>query len=450
MRLTFFGAARGVTGSCFLLEAGGKKLLIDCGLFQGTWFAGEENAHPFYFSAKEIDAVLITHAHADHVARIPKLHHAGFRGPMYATTPTRDLAELILYDSVKLMSYDAVEFNAPILYTEHDVRAVLRQFKDVRYRKPFELFPGVRVTFFDAGHILGSAFILIEAEGKRIVFSGDLGNPPTPILEDTDKLPATDYLVCETTYGGRIHEEKKVRVQLLRQTILDVIQNKGILMIPVFAMERTQEILYELNGMVEQREIPRVPIFLDSPLAIGMTEVYKKYPQYFDKEARALLKKGDDIFSFPSLTFTRDKESSKRINNVKPPKIILAGSGSGIGGRILHHEKRYLSDPKNCLLIVSWQIPGSLGRQLLEGAKEIKIHHEKIRVRAHIRKINGYSSHADQAQLLSFIENAKKDLKKVFLVHGEEDQQKIFARELQSRCVGSTIIIPKFKQSFEL
>ncbi len=449
MKLSFFGAARAVTGSSFLLELGEKKILIDCGLFQGVWFAGEENARPFYFSAKDIDAVLITHAHADHVARIPKLHHAGFRGPIYATSPTRDLAELILYDSVKLMSYDAVEFNAPILYTEHDVRAVLHQFKNIPYRKPFELSPGIKVTFFDAGHVLGSSFILIEAQGKRIVFSGDLGNPPTPILEDTDILPATDYLVCETTYAMRVHEEKKVRVELLKQTILEVIRDKGVLMIPVFAMERTQEILYELNTMVEQREIPRLPIFLDSPLAIGMTAVYKKYPQYFDKEARALLKKGDDIFSFPSLTFTRDKEASKRINTIKPPKIILAGSGSGIGGRILHHEKRYLSDPKNCLLIVAWQIPGSLGRKLLEGEKEVRIHNEKIRVRAKIRKINGYSAHADSPQLVSFIEGAKDTLKKVFLVHGEEDQQKKFTRELQKRLTCS-IIIPKFKQSFEL
>lgn len=448
MKLSFFGAARAVTGSNFLLEAAGKRILIDCGLFQGSWFAAEEN-EKFQYDPASIDAVLITHAHADHAGRLPKLVHEGFEGKIYATRPTKDLAKLILMDSVKIMGYDQREFGAPPLFSEADVAVTMRAFREIGYQRKREIFPGIVVEYFDAGHILGSAFIVVEAEGKRIAFSGDLGNSPTPLLPDLARLPEVDYAVCETTYGNRVHEDRVSRTKLLREAITDVVGRKGVLMIPVFAMERTQEILFELNDMVENKDVPSVPIFLDSPLAIDMTGVYKKYASFYNNDARRQVEGGDDIFAFPRLTFTRSKDESRQINGMAAPKVILAGSGFGTGGRILHHEKRYLGDPKSCVLMVSWQIPGSLGRALKDGEKKVVIHDEPIKVRAEIRAIGGYSAHADMPGLISFLRPAQKSLKKVFLVHGEDDQQKAFRRQLDTD-LHVPAAIPKFKQSFEL
>lgn len=449
MKLTFLGAVRTVTGSNFLLETEGKKILVDCGMWQGTWFASQENHEAFYFDPSEIDYVLITHAHVDHIGRLPKLYKEGFRGKILCIEPTVDLARIILLDSVKVMWYEQNEFGYEPLFDENDVKQVLQLFKKIKYNQTIELYPNVKAIFYDAGHILGSAFIEIKAEGKKLVFSGDLGNPPVPFLNPTAPLPEVDYLIIESTYGNRVHEDKKRRKLILERTIEDTVTSKGVLMIPSFALERTQEILYELNELVEHNRIPKVPIFLDSPLAIHATEVYKSYSNYFNKEAKELVFTGDDIFQFPTLTITETKQESKKINEIKAPKVIIAGSGSGTGGRILYHEERYLSDPNSTVLIIAWQIPGSLGRDLIEHKKIVYIHNREIKVKAQIKAIGGYSAHADNPALLRFIKPSIGKLKKIFLVHGEDEAQKYLADEIKEKFQIPTER-PKFKQSFEL
>ena len=291
---------------------------------------------------------------------------------------------------------------------------------------------------------MGSSFICVFTnEGKKIVFSGDLGNVATPLVKDTEPLFDTDYILIESTYGNRIHENLDIRKDMLENSIEETVKAGGTLLIPAFAMERTQDILFELNELVENGRIPKIPIFIDSPLAIKLTSVYKKYsqdPDYFDEESLAVMRRGDKIFDFPGLKFTLTTEQSKEINNVFPPKVIIAGSGMSQGGRILHHEMRYLPDPKSSILFIGYQAKGSLGRQILEGAKSVKIFGEDIQVRCKIRNISGYSAHADQIKLLNWLKSAHSNFKKVFVVQGEEDQAIPFAQKIVDELAAETII----------
>jgi len=421
MRLHFYGAAKMVTGANYLLEINGKKILIDCGLFQGEKFADKLNYEDWKFKPEEIDCVLITHSHIDHIGRLPKLYKDGFLGNIYSTPPTRDFAELALIDSANLLRKEAEEIGKMPLYAVDDIPALMEKWIGVGYYKKIEIAPGVNFTFYNAGHILGSAFILIEANGKKIIFSGDMGNPPVLFLNPPDKIDDVDYVILESAYGDRGHNHIEKRRALLEDLIEEAVLNKGVLLIPAFAMERTQQMLFEINELVEKKKIPYLPIFIDSPLAMKFIGVYTKYQNYFNKETLEIIKSGDEIFNFPGLEFTYTRAQSEKIEKTPPPKIIIAGSGMMQGGRIINHLINYLSDSKNILLIVSYQAKDSLGRKILDGAKEVEILGQKIKVGAKVVHIDSYSAHADQTQLLYWLASARKKIKKVFVVQGEEE-----------------------------
>jgi len=429
MQLSFYGGTGEATGANYILESNGKKIMVDCGLHQGSHYAERENFESFDYDPKEVSAVFITHSHLDHIGRLPSLVRAGFSGTIYSTGATRDFAELMLIDSEHLLKKEAEREKRDPLYNEEDVSQVMRQWKGLNYHQEIEE-SGFKVKLFDAGHILGSAIIHIEAEGKTIVFSGDLGNSPAPIIQPTETIPFADYCVIESTYGDRVHENVDKRREMLEGAVRDTVKAGGTLMIPTFAMERTQELLYHLHQLFEEKKIPRVPVFIDSPLAIKLTAVYKKHESYFNKETQDIAKSGDDILNFPGLQFTLTTEQSKDINNVPAPKIVVAGSGMSNGGRILHHELRYLPDPKSEIIFVGYQAEGSLGRQLLDGATEVRIFGENVDVRCRKLNIPGYSAHADQPRLLNWLGSMKGSLKKVFVVQGEQQSSETLAHKI--------------------
>jgi metallo-beta-lactamase family protein len=434
-QLTFHGGAKSVTGSNYLLESGDTKILIDCGMTQGSKFAEDKNFDSFPYNPADIDALFITHAHIDHTGRIPKLYKEGFRGHIYSTPPTKDFAEYLLIDSESILRREAEAAGKTPLYDIRDVRNILKSWKKIPYHKHIRV-KDFSIEFFDAGHILGSSFIGITTpEGKRIIFSGDLGNMPNPLLKDTEPIGQADYVLVESTYGGRTHEAVEERSKIFEQAIEQTVKSKGVLMIPAFAMERTQQLLFELNDFVEKKQIPRIPIYIDSPLAIKITAIYKKYsqdPDYFDSEAIEQIRHGDAIFDFPGLHLTLTSQQSREINDAQAPKIIIAGSGMSQGGRILHHEKRYLSDPNSTILFVGYQAEDSLGREILEGAKEVIIDDKRISVRCKVQAIGGYSAHADQPKLLEWLQTILNKPKHIFVVQGEEEQAAALAAKINS------------------
>ncbi|MEK9183392.1 MAG: MBL fold metallo-hydrolase [Patescibacteria group bacterium] len=449
MNLTFCGADLEVTGSCHLLEHDGKKYLIDCGLFQTSHFIDKRNYEPFPFDPAEIEAVIITHAHLDHVGRLPKLTREGFKGKIYANLATVDLTRLMLLDAVEIMRYNQKKYGDQMLFDENNVKSVGRQMVGLDYDKKRRLSEDLFFTLRDAGHILGSAWVEIEGAGKKIVFSGDIGNSHVPIVCETRALGAIDYLVMESTYGNRNHESVENRIYLLQNAIIRAVLRGGVLMIPAFSLERTQELLYEINNLLENNLIPSVPIFLDSPLAADATDVYKKYSRYFDEAAQYLVSRGDDLFRFPQLKITRSSEESKTINAVPPPKIIIAGSGMMNGGRIQHHLLRYLPDSKNMLLIVAYQAGNTLGRQLLQKEKRVKIYGQEIQVKAEIKAIGAYSAHGDQNKIMEWVKGAKKVPEKIFLTHGEKESMKALEKRLKKE-TGAKVVLPDFGMKIEL
>ncbi len=453
MQLSFHGGAREVTGACYLLESQSasrrNKILVDCGLFQGTQECEELNFKPFAFKAAEIDAVFITHAHLDHIGRLPKLMREGFGGEIFSTAPTKDLAALMLDDALNLS-----ERQGKSLYDREDLEKTLARWKVISYQE--ELASGdFKIKFYEAGHILGSAMIRINAEdlsaqaGRKFLFSGDLGNIPSVLLPPPEIFHDVEYLIIESTYGNRAHEEAKERVLSLERAVEDITARGGALMIPAFATERTQEILHLLNEMLLFKRIPEIPVFVDAPLAIRVTEVFEKYPLFYKEEIRELFKKHPNLFRFKKLKLTQTVEESKAINNVPAPKVILAGSGMMNGGRILHHAKRYLGDPKSILLVIGYQAAGSLGRRLLDGEKQVKILGEEIAVEAEVRLIQGFSAHADNPQLFKFTEANRDSLQKVFVVQGEEPEALHFSQEIKDR-LGVQADAPVLGEKFEI
>lgn len=442
MKLKFYGAANEVTGSNHILEGEGVTVMVDCGFFQGVKVCDVKNTEPFPYNVASVDALFVTHAHLDHVGRIPKLFNEGFKGKIYSTPPTREIAKLILEDTVRIIEEEAKDDNHEPLFREDAVHRAMEHWETVPYEKVVELPGNLSARFLDAGHILGSSMVEFTHNGKKLLFSGDLGNSPSPLLPDTAGISGIDYLVTEATYGDRVHQDLSERTNQLKQAIEDVIKNKGVLMIPAFSVERTQDLLLELNEMVEGHQIPEIPIFVDSPLAIRVTKVYSAYETYFNQETKDLIKSGDDIFKFPKLRFTERPSDSVAIREVPAPKIIIAGSGMSNGGRIMHHEQNYLSDPRNILLIVGYQAVGTTGRMLEEGAKNINIFNQDVPVRAKIVTINGYSAHKDRDALINFVAEAKGTLKKVFVVHAELGAGLFFAQRVRDY-LDIAVAVPK-------
>jgi metallo-beta-lactamase family protein len=437
-KLTFCSGAETVTGSDFLLEGPldttGRplvRILVDCGLVQGEKIASEANWEPFAYNPVEIDYLFITHAHIDHIGRIPKLVHDGFKGKIFATPATCALARPMLEDTAGILSHNTDE-KLDTIYTPEIVNRSLAGWTGIQYEKPFELVPGITVVMHNAGHILGSAFIEFKIGEKSIVFSGDLGNSPSPILPDTAPLPKVDYLLVESVYGDRLHEDRAVRRDMLKDILLDNYKKAGTLIIPTFSLERSQEVLFEINNMLAAREIPKMPIYLDSPLAIAVTKIYHEFSGDLNAEINSHITKNDDPFSFPGLVETLESEQSKHILKMPDPKVIIAGSGMSSGGRVIHHEHNYLSNPNNTLLLIGYQAVGTFGRRLEDGAKSIIIEHATVAVNASIKKIGGYSGHRDSDGLVAFVATAKDTLKKVFTVMGEPKSTIFLAQRIKN------------------
>jgi metallo-beta-lactamase family protein len=443
MKISFHGGAREVTGACYLVESGSEKFLVDCGLFQGSHECSEENYDPFRFNPLSVSTLFVTHAHLDHVGRIPKLVRDGFEGTIYSTAPTRDLARLLLEDALSLGRRRDAE-----LYNADELERTFGMWNVVPYGEAFSC-GNVRAIFRNGGHILGSAMIEVYFENRHLLFTGDLGNTPSILLPPPEEAMGAEYLIIESTYGAREHEDSSERAVLLERAVEDVSSRGGTLMIPAFATERVQDILFLLNQMLLEKRIPEIPMFVDSPLARRATQVFESYPGYYREEAQELLKKDPEIFRFKKLRFTGTVEESKAINAVPPPKVVIAGSGMMTGGRIIHHLKRHLGDRKSILLIVGYQPSGSLGRRLIEKEKSVTVLGEEIPVEAEVRKINGFSAHADSPQLFSFVQKRKDALRRVFVVQGEESQSSVFMQEIKDH-LGIHADVPRRYESFEL
>jgi len=456
--LTCHGAAGEVTGSCHLLEHAGRRILVDCGLFQGSDALEGENAHAFAFDPASIDFVLLTHAHLDHCGRLPLLARRGFRGEIIATAPTRELARLVLSDAASLQEEEAKartrklrDFAAP-LYTLEDAFHAMDFFgRRAEYGQDIVLAPGLSVRFIDAGHMLGSASVVVEtgegASRRRIVFSGDLGNPGRPLLRDAEPPPAADVVVIESTYGDRDHRSMAASVAELVGAVADRIERGGNVVIPTFALERAQEILYHLADGIRDGILPRtLPVFLDSPMAISATETFARYPEYLGEEARRRLADGD-LFGLPTLRFTRETADSMALNRIKGGAVILAGSGMCTGGRVRHHLRHNLWRKHAGVIFVGYAARGTPARRIIDGADTVRLFGEDVRVQARIWTINGFSAHAGQHDLLGWLGHAAP--KKAVLVHGEAERG-LSALASRVEALGIDCVVPAQGQTLAL
>lgn len=430
LKVTFCSGAGTVTGANFLIEGNEKKFLIDCGLIQGDKIADDLNWDKFLYDPSTIDILFITHGHIDHIGRIPKLISEGFNGRIISTIPTKEITEIMLADTAHILSRDE-EHGLAEIYSEANIKKALSLWETLEYGQKLNVDHGFQFSYKDSGHILGSGMLEIIYNNRKIVFTGDLGNSPSPLLRDTEKITDADYLFMESCYGDRNHEGREDRKNKLMEVINKNYERKGVLIIPVFSLERTQELLYEIDTLVEGNKISKMPIFLDSPLAIKLTAIYGKYEKYFNPIALKIIKGGDDIFDFIGLKMTNDTEESKAILTVPNPKIIMAGSGMSNGGRILHHEKNYLPHENNTILLIGYQSVGTLGRSIQNGVKKVRIMGEDVPIRAHVEMISGYSGHKDSDHLVEFVEDTAKTVKKVFILMGEPKSSMFLAQRLK-------------------
>jgi metallo-beta-lactamase family protein len=451
MKLEFFGAAAEVTGSCHILRVGGRQVLLDCGLIQGGRKDEARNADPFPFDAAKIDAVVLSHAHLDHCGRLPLLVKRGFRGPVHAQEASCELVAVLLADAAHLQERDA-EYKSrktgkrvKPLYTIAEGEKVMRQMRAVKYREMFEVVPGVRVRFRDAGHILGSCSVEVwieeGGEERKIVFSGDLGQYDTPILRDPEPIDRADMVLMESTYGGRRHRSRDETVAELGEILTSRRSRQGNILIPAFSIGRSQEILYQLGKHYEEWELDRFRIFLDSPMAIEATQIYWHYPHLYDEEATRLRRENGGMPLLPNLSLSRSPDDSMAINRIRSGAIVIAGSGMCNGGRIIHHLKHNLDRAETQVLITGYQAYGSLGRRLVDGQAAVRIHGRDIPVRASVHTVGGLSAHGDQDDLARWYENMA-NRPPVYLVHGEVEAQQNFQTYLSGRC-GAEVHLPK-------
>ncbi len=468
MRLTFWGAAGTVTGSMHLVEAAGRRLLLDCGLNQGRRKEADQKNRNLPFAASSIDAVILSHAHIDHSGNLPTLVKEGFSGPIYATPATIDLCNWMLRDTAHIQEKDAEFLNKRLekrkaaglengavapLYGMEDAERTLPLFRPVDYYRSQDLAPGLRYQCCDAGHILGSSCVLLEEAGAgkpvRLLFSGDVGRPHLPIIRDPDRPPAADYLILESTYGGRFHKSGEHVVNKLADVVNRTARRGGRIIVPAFAVGRTQQLVLLLHQLANEKRIPAIPIFVDSPLAVNVTGVHRAHPECFDEETRQYLSNGEDPFGFGRLQYIREAQESKRLNDLHGPFVVISASGMCEQGRILHHLWNNIEDPRNTVLITGFQAQDTLGRKLIEKWPEVRIFGEPKRVRAEISSLDELSGHADQGELLKWIEPLAPSLRRVFLVHGEPQQSAALAKLLGSRW-GLDVTAPEPGASFEL
>jgi len=446
LTIDFVLGARTVTGSNFMISSPKRKILVDCGLLQGMKTAEDINREDFPYDPKTIDALFVTHAHMDHVGRIPKLVRDGFSGPIHSTNATKDIAALMLDDALGLLTREAEREGQEPLYREEDVKRTMSLWHGHDYHKPIYLDHGtdeeMQIVLRDAGHVLGSSMVEITYNNRKVVFTGDLGNSPAPLLRDTEVLTDTDYLVMESVYGDRNHESIAERDAKLQRIVKDAIARGGTLVIPAFSLERTQDLLFEFNAMVEKNLIPRVPIYLDSPLAISITDVYKKYEHLFNHDTQSIIKSGDDIFKFPGLVKTLTSDESRAINYKDGAKIVIAGSGMMNGGRVIHHARNYLGSAKNTLLLVGYQAVGTPGRLIDEGIDMINLYGVEVKIKAKIEKVFGYSAHKDSDHLAKMVEPLVGKVKQVYLILGEPKSSFFLAQKI-SDTYGVPVSVPE-------
>lgn len=463
LHLTFWGACDTVTGSSYLLTTDRLRILVDCGMFQGVSDQKDRNQRPFPFAPNSIDYVILTHAHIDHSGLIPRLVKDGFGGQIIATAATADLCQIMLMESAHIQELDAEWANrkrkragndevAP-LYTVDDARRSLEQFRGIGYGEPFDLGDGVSLRFHDAGHILGSASaeVTVRSDDKEtvIVFSGDLGARNHPIIPDPSLISTADYVVMESTYGNRIHENKAERADLLKKVLLQAVKDQERVIIPAFAVGRTQDILHEISQLYSAGEIPLIPVYIDSPLAISATEIFARHPESYDDETAAMLQSDRSPFDYEGLTFTRGAEESKALNQLQGAAVIISASGMCEAGRIKHHLKHNLWRAGAQILFVGYQAEGTLGRRIKDGAPEVTIFGEEIVVHAQVEAIEGFSAHGDQDDLRYWIGGFEKKPRKVFVTHGEPASRHAWAESLTTE-FGLSPIIPELGQEFDL
>jgi metallo-beta-lactamase family protein len=446
MKLTFWGAARTVTGSMHHLEVAGKRYLLDCGLYQGHRADAEHRNRDLPFDARYIDSVLLSHAHIDHSGNLPTLVKNGFHGPIYTTPPTIDLCGSMLLDTAHIQESDAKFVNkrgvqrhprgyqpTPPLYTMADAEKTLPLLSPVDYRMPKQIGESFTYEAYEAGHMLGSSALVMEVDGKRLIFSGDVGRVSLPIIRDPETMPEADFLIMESTYGDRIHKDEGLVIDRLADVIARTAARGGKIIVPAFAVGRTQQLVLLLHELANQKRIPDIPLYVDSPLAVNVTEVFRRNTGYFNKKVGAHLNSGEDPFGFSRMTYIREASESKKLNDMKGPFLVISASGMCEAGRILHHLRNNIEDPRNTVLITGFQAENTLGRKLVEKWPEVNIFGEPVRVRAEIASLLELSGHADHGELLEWMKPIVPRLKKVFLVHGEPPAQEALAKLIAQR-----------------